>query len=806
MTSITTRSKALAALLVPPKQPGSRASARLKNKNMILPTTTTGIPGTHKPQFKITKQNAGNTSLSLTIEKQQIKAIIEKNFNKDPDRLKKLNKDLRGLDKNQTLGIRLQQQRKHILVPIQDREQCEKTIGEIDCFGKIRCYLCGEPVITHVKNFRKNCKNIYGDKMTPLHLPWFNERNQSIDNDAPECDHILPCSPADEDFSGWGLNRILYSLLAKLLSINGNNIPFAVAGSEGYDQRYYDYLKTYYRSNNKLKFFLNAIIKSNYGWTHRICNNKKTNLTCLIKDTTSGDYSVDLVQLNYMSERFILTNQWTTDIFNHFKNLDANNPQTQKLLLNTKIQQAVARSKDSMKNKFDLICLILNENKDYVGYTPTANPAKWTTYVFGGAGAEITSKSPDIEQRFLNEYSNNNKEKRPQNLTVSIIPSSANNLTAVQEEEEVSEKLVDKEKINIIAERILDSTGENEKDRQKRLYTYLFLMNIDEIKDTSEYKKAVEELNDIYEDFLKSKDFLNDLTDEDKEELLKGNDNPTILVEKLKTYLNFLNRQLPDYKNNYKQEYLQYIDKIKNTHENQLFIQLILFDFSKFEKFKFFSFGDNFAKYLIDNEILIINSKGNVIFNIENKQIKYTHYKQTFFFNYFDENNEIKEEKKSEIIQKLKKLNKDTVFEENNDKLINEKLLEQFEERYRMIDDKTKLNDIYINWYYFNIFQLLLCSTDDQMRKLFDGIEYEEKEKEIEQIIEEIKKIKKIMPVEFSDNFAAKVKEANENKTKMQELFQDVRRTCFQLSIGHGLLYNDEKFNFYKNGKKLPLI
>ena len=614
---------------------------------------------------------------NLIQEEREIFQIIKNSYT--PGNITTIHKDLRGLVKKPDLARSIQTARHHILMPIKDREQCDKTIGQIDCFGKIKCYLCGEPIITHVKNFRQNCKDVYNELKTPLRtsIPWLNERNQSIDNDSPECDHIMPCSPLDENLNGWGLNHILYGLLAKLLKVKGNDIPFSDAGSVEYDEKYYDYLKINYSSNYKLKYFLNAIIKSNYGWTHRICNNKKLNHTCIdVTKNSAGikTYTLNNAKLEDISDKFIRSPQWIADIFNHFNKLKTITGK--QLLVDENFINASDLSKFSMNNKMVLICLILN------------------------------------------------------------------------------------------------GEGENEENKLKRLNTFLFLMDIDDIKDTIKYKKVVEELNEIYEDFLKNNDESNEIIDE------------------LKEYLNFLNRQLPEYKSNYNQDYLQYIQEITNTHEFELFKQLILFDFTKFEKFKCFSFFGNFAKNLIDNKILTKDKDNKVILNVENPKIKYTHYKQTFFFNNFNEKNEIKEDMKKTIIDNLKKLNPD-VDVSDDDKLIKNKLLDQFEERYNMIDDKTKLNDIYINWYYFHIFQLFLI-PDDKMQYIITETITDNKD-EIGEIIEEIKKIKKIMPVTFSKKFAIKVQEANNDETKMQELFQDVRRTYFQLSIGYGLLYNDEK-------------
>jgi len=677
---------------------------------------------------------------NLIQEEREIFQIIKNSYT--PGNITTIHKDLRGLVKKPDLARSIQTARHHILMPIKDREQCDKTIGQIDCFGKIKCYLCGEPIITHVKNFRQNCKDVYNELKTPLRtsIPWLNERNQSIDNDSPECDHIMPCSPLDENLNGWGLNHILYGLLAKLLKVKGNDIPFSDAGSVEYDEKYYDYLKINYSSNYKLKYFLNAIIKSNYGWTHRICNNKKLNHTCIdVTKNSAGikTYTLNNAKLEDISDKFIRSPQWIADIFNHFNKLKTITGK--QLLVDENFINASDLSKFSMNNKMVLICLILNENQEYENYTPTTS-GNFRKNIYGGL------------------------------LNVSSIPPS--DIPYLEKLQKKKKYNIDKEKIKIIAEKILNGEGENEENKLKRLNTFLFLMDIDDIKDTIKYKKVVEELNEIYEDFLKNNDESNEIIDE------------------LKEYLNFLNRQLPEYKSNYNQDYLQYIQEITNTHEFELFKQLILFDFTKFEKFKCFSFFGNFAKNLIDNKILTKDKDNKVILNVENPKIKYTHYKQTFFFNNFNEKNEIKEDMKKTIIDNLKKLNPD-VDVSDDDKLIKNKLLDQFEERYNMIDDKTKLNDIYINWYYFHIFQLFLI-PDDKMQYIITETITDNKD-EIGEIIEEIKKIKKIMPVTFSKKFAIKVQEANNDETKMQELFQDVRRTYFQLSIGYGLLYNDEK-------------
>ena len=694
-------------------------------------------------------------------ELQEIRNVVTAHYNTNATTV---HKDLRGLIKNPDLARRIQAQRNHILIPIKDRDQCDKTIGTIDCFGLIRCYLCGEPLITHIKNFRQNCRDVYGDLKTTGAIPWLNERNQSIDNDAPECDHIMPCSPVNDDLNGWGLNHILYSLLAKLLKIKGNDIEFSEAQTIEYDISYYNHLKVNIKPYNKLKYFLNAIIKSNYGWTHRICNNKKSNNTCINVVKIPGgvkSYIINDAELQSMSDKFINTTQWKGDIFRHFGELTKRTGMP--LLKNQDELKASEVSVKSMKHKMNLICLILNDNIEYETYTPTTTPAQFMKNIYRGGATPIANRYNMVKiHENSSRISDVEEIKRRMNF-------SHPNTEEILETSEKS-STIDKKKLDIIAEKILDKTGESKKDTLKRLNTFLFLTDIDEIKDTPEYIKVVEELNEIYEDFERSNDESNEL------------------IQEVKDFLNYLNRQLPDYKSKCNQDYLQYIKEISNTHEFELFKQLILFDFSKFEKFEFFSFTGNFAQDLIKNNFLILRYR-EVKLNVEDPKIKFAHYKQTFFFNYFNEKNEIREDKKKSIIDNLRQLNPDIDESISDDDLIQEKLLNEFEERYKMIDDKTKLNDIYINWYYFNIFQLLLTPKD----KLLDRFKDTDYVEEGNAIIEEILKIKKIMPVKFSDKFAIKVKEANRDGTKMQELYQDVRRTCFQLSIAHGLLYNHEK-------------
>lgn len=197
-------------------------------------------------------------------------------------------KNIRGLTNEVYAEIRKFRKLTHNYIPLEDVDQCELTLGKLQCFGNTKCYICSLSLPPHTSIFRSQCMNEFNENLMPYYdFPWVKE-SCTIDNIYPQCEHVLPCNPRPDATAGsitinpWLLNIMMYSHLKKwFIYLNQHLI---LPNNATLDRRFVsDQIDLQVSTMPNIQhrrelIFISILVRINYAWAHRLCNIKKSNL------------------------------------------------------------------------------------------------------------------------------------------------------------------------------------------------------------------------------------------------------------------------------------------------------------------------------------------------------------------------------------------------------------------------------------------------------------------------------------------------------------------------------------------------
>jgi len=199
-------------------------------------------------------------------------------------------KNIRGLTNEVYAEIRKFRKLTHNYYQLEDVEQCELTLGKLQCFGNTKCYICSLSVPPHISIFRSQCMNEFNEELMPHnYFPWVKE-SCTIDNIYPQCEHILPCNPRPDATAGsitinpWLLNIMMYSHLKKWFIFYNQHL--ILPNNATLDRNFVsDVMQSIYNfpggitiKDRRELIFISILVRINYAWAHRLCNIKKSNL------------------------------------------------------------------------------------------------------------------------------------------------------------------------------------------------------------------------------------------------------------------------------------------------------------------------------------------------------------------------------------------------------------------------------------------------------------------------------------------------------------------------------------------------
>jgi hypothetical protein len=98
--------------------------------------------------------------------------------------------------------------RNHKIKIVKDKKQCIYALGNIDCNGKLKCYLCDTYLIPHYDTYLKCLQN----KKTTIWKKFIYKSNSGF---YPQCEHIVPCASKLTQ-RPWYMNIMLYSIHNKM--------------------------------------------------------------------------------------------------------------------------------------------------------------------------------------------------------------------------------------------------------------------------------------------------------------------------------------------------------------------------------------------------------------------------------------------------------------------------------------------------------------------------------------------------------------------------------------------------------------
>jgi hypothetical protein len=168
-------------------------------------------------------------------------------------------------------------------------KQCNYAL-ELFKTDKEICYLCESYMPPHTNN------PIKSDLFKPI------PGNPTTHSSYPQCEHIIPCNSKSvkpyilmlmisQNYTSLftGKNQKLKTLgIPAVITITQTNIDALIK----------DY------SKDSISYFFNLIIRINYAWAHGLCNNTKTNIDFIVKDTSTGKYIISDNNLNNYLETF----------------------------------------------------------------------------------------------------------------------------------------------------------------------------------------------------------------------------------------------------------------------------------------------------------------------------------------------------------------------------------------------------------------------------------------------------------------------------------------------------------------------
>lgn len=260
---------------------------------------------------------------------------------------------------------------------VKDREQCDISMGPVNCDGSTRCYLCDVSIIPHTDTFRKNCideDNIEKD----INTRWKKERC-SYDNDSAECEHIQPCNHPNETFNPWNLDLVIHGAFKRLFKQRN------ITPANGMLTRDYVRFIQLVNFNNNTNNFFDIQMRALYAWSHRICNNLKSNKPLIRFDNSVNikRWVVMETMVNTLLKNSIMNyNDWkkfytryyilqTTNKTNiNLPNMVHTDP-TQRIPSEAPILKQMV---DSTIKRLKLLCDILNSTKLYNGELPKLLP------------------------------------------------------------------------------------------------------------------------------------------------------------------------------------------------------------------------------------------------------------------------------------------------------------------------------------------------------------------------------------------------------------------------------------------------